>query len=83
MGACVVKAVGYKTQGAIDRPDALLDVEIEKPAPSGRDLLVEIKAVSVNPVDSKLRTNAPPDKSGLALRPLCSSRAMKCFMLAR
>jgi zinc-binding alcohol dehydrogenase family protein len=63
----VVKAVGYKAQGAIDRADALLDVEIEKPAPGGRDLLVEIKAVSVNPVDSKLRTNAPPDKSGLKI----------------
>jgi zinc-binding alcohol dehydrogenase family protein len=62
-----VKAIGYKVQGAIDRPEALLDVEIEKPAPGGRDLLVEIKAVSVNPVDSKLRTNAPPDKSGLKI----------------
>ena len=29
------------------------------PAPKGRDLLVEVKAVSVNPVDTKVRRSAP------------------------
>ncbi|NUB22780.1 zinc-binding alcohol dehydrogenase family protein, partial [Azospirillum formosense] len=35
-------------------------VERPRPEPQGRDLLVEIKAVSVNPVDTKVRRNMPP-----------------------
>ncbi|MCA8878894.1 MAG: zinc-binding alcohol dehydrogenase family protein [Rhodobacteraceae bacterium] len=53
-----MKAVGYKTPGPIDRDDALVDVTLETPRASGRDLLVEIRAVSVNPVDTKVRRRA-------------------------
>lgn len=56
-----MKAVGYQKPGPIDRADALIDIEIEKPSPAGRDLLVEVRAVSVNPVDAKVRNNAAPD----------------------
>ncbi|WP_345772076.1 zinc-binding alcohol dehydrogenase family protein [Azospirillum formosense] len=35
-------------------------MERPRPEPQGRDLLVEIKAVSVNPVDTKVRRNMPP-----------------------
>ncbi|MEJ2229307.1 MAG: zinc-binding alcohol dehydrogenase family protein, partial [Alphaproteobacteria bacterium] len=52
-----MKAVGYTTPGSIDREDALTDVEINKPHPEGRDILVRIQAVSVNPVDCKIRRN--------------------------
>lgn len=55
-----MKAVGYTTPGSIDREDALIDVEIDKPHPEGRDILVRIRAVSVNPVDYKIRRNAAP-----------------------
>ena len=57
-----MKAVGYKKSLPIADPQSLLDVEIPAPAATGRDLLVEIKAVSVNPVDTKVRMRAEPDK---------------------
>ena len=54
-----MRAVGLYRYLPIDNPESLLDVEVETPAASGRDLLVEVKAVSVNPVDTKRR--APKD----------------------
>ena len=56
-----MKAIGYAAAGTIDRPDALVARELPDPAPSGHDLLVRVEAVSVNPVDTKVRHNAPPD----------------------
>lgn len=53
-----MRAVGYRDPGPIDREDSLVDIELPKPAPAGRDLLVEVKAVSVNPVDYKVRRSA-------------------------
>ena len=50
-----MKAVGHYQYLPIDHPESLVDVEIEAPRPAGRDLLVEVKAVSVNPVDTKRR----------------------------
>jgi zinc-binding alcohol dehydrogenase family protein len=35
--------------------DSLVDIELPKPSPTGRDLLVKVEAVSVNPVDTKQR----------------------------
>jgi len=54
-GEIEMKAVAYKEPGPIDREDALQDVIIETPIAEGRDLLVKVNAVSVNPVDVKLR----------------------------
>jgi len=56
-----MKAVGYKHAGPIDRDDALIDLNIEKPTASGHDLLVKVGAVSVNPVDTKIRTRREPE----------------------
>ncbi|MDE2598660.1 MAG: zinc-binding alcohol dehydrogenase family protein [Rhodocyclaceae bacterium] len=56
-----MKAIGYRNIGSIDREDALLDLTLPRPAPSGRDLLVEVQAVSVNPVDTKIRRSAAPE----------------------
>jgi NADPH2:quinone reductase len=56
----LMKAVGLYKYLPIDHPESLIDVEIEKPQPNGRDLLVQVKAISVNPVDTKVR--APKDK---------------------
>ncbi|WP_263359934.1 zinc-binding alcohol dehydrogenase family protein [Acidicapsa ligni] len=53
-----MKAVGYKKPLPISDPASLLDVEIAEPTAEGRDLLVEIRAVSVNPVDVKVRASA-------------------------
>lgn len=55
-----MKAIGYFKPGAIDRSDALVDLDLPAPAPGPRDLLVRIKAVSVNPVDTKVRAGAQP-----------------------
>ena len=56
-----MKAVAYQTPGPIDREDALQDVELETPTAAGRDLLVKVHAVSVNPVDVKVRTAMAPE----------------------
>lgn len=50
-----MKAVALTQYLPVEDPDAFLDVEIPKPVPAGRDLLVAVKAVSVNPVDTKIR----------------------------
>lgn len=51
-----MKAVGLYRYLPIDHPESLLDLELEKPTPQGRDLLVRVHAVSVNPVDTKVRS---------------------------
>lgn len=56
-----MKAVAYSIPGSIDRKDALQDITLEIPKAEGRDLLVKIIAVSVNPVDTKLRLGAAPE----------------------
>ncbi len=55
-----MKAVGYQKPQPIDQPEALLDITLPEPVATGRDLLVEVKAVSVNPVDTKVRKSALP-----------------------
>lgn len=56
-----MKAIGYTTPGAIDRDDALIDLDIEKPSATGHDILVKVAAVSVNPVDTKIRASRPAE----------------------
>ena len=53
-----MKAVAHTGSGI----ESLVDIELPKPSPAGRDLLVKVEAVSVNPVDTKQRkqgTSAP------------------------
>ena len=56
-----MKAVGYRNSHSIDHPEALIDFESAAPIASGHDLLVEVKAISVNPVDTKIRRGVEPD----------------------
>ena len=58
-----MKAIGYKKPLPIEDPESLLDLEIPTPEAKGHDLLVEVKAVSVNPVDVKIRASTKPDDS--------------------
>src|SRR5947209_1985247 len=51
-----MKAVGLYKYLPIDDPESLIDVEIPEPEARGRDLLVRVRAVSVNPVDTKVRS---------------------------
>ncbi len=55
-----MKAVGYTKSLPIDAADALIDFETTKPEPKGRDIRVAVKAISVNPVDTKVRLRAAP-----------------------
>lgn len=55
-----MKAVGYRESLPIADADALVDVELPDPHPQGRDLLVRISAISVNPVDTKMRMRNTP-----------------------
>jgi zinc-binding alcohol dehydrogenase family protein len=56
-----MRAVGYQQSLPIDSEASLIDIELPRPEPGARDLLVEIKAVSVNPVDTKVRMRAVPE----------------------
>lgn len=56
-----MKAVGYSKSLPITDPKALEDIEIPRPEAKGRDLLVKVKAIAVNPVDTKIRRRAEPE----------------------
>ncbi len=55
-----MKAIGLTHYLPIEDLRSLFDLEIEKPVPTGRDILVKVKAIAVNPIDVKVR--APKDK---------------------
>jgi NADPH2:quinone reductase len=50
-----MKAIGFYQSLPIEHDESLIDLEIEKPTASGHDLLVQVKAISVNPTDIKSR----------------------------
>jgi zinc-binding alcohol dehydrogenase family protein len=51
-----MKAIVYDQVGLpIENPRALHETELPKPAPGPHDLLVKIRAIAVNPVDTKVR----------------------------
>lgn len=56
-----MKAVAYQHAGAIASTDSLVSIEIESPVTRGHDLLVRVQAISVNPVDTKIRKNVSPE----------------------
>lgn len=53
-----MKAIGYLKSLPIDQANSLVDIEIARPTAVGRDLLVKVAAISVNPVDTKVRMRA-------------------------
>jgi zinc-binding alcohol dehydrogenase family protein len=59
-----MRAVGYQHSLPITDPASLQDIELPRPAAAGRDLLVAVKAISVNPVDTKVRMRAAPEAGG-------------------
>ncbi len=54
-----MKAVALTRYLPIDDPHSLFDVELPRPEPGEHDLLVRVAAVSVNPVDTKVRSPKP------------------------
>ena len=90
IGSDTMAAVGYDRNLPADDPHSLIDVEVPIPDLRPRDLLVEIHAVSVNPVDVKQRSGSNPQvrrgssastprvsSAGSATRRRCSFPAMK------
>ncbi|MBN8893001.1 MAG: hypothetical protein BGP12_10785 [Rhodospirillales bacterium 70-18] len=55
-----MKAVVYTHSRPVTDPEVLLDATLPDPEPGPHDLLVEVRAVSVNPVDTKVRKRADP-----------------------
>lgn len=62
-----MKAVAYRQILPITDAQSLIDVELPQPVAEGRDLLVKVEAISVNPVDTKVRQRANPEGSDKVL----------------
>lgn len=57
-----MKAIGYQENLPIENENSLVDIELPNPEVNGHDLLVEVKAISVNPVDYKIRQWRKPEE---------------------
>ncbi|MBX8485534.1 zinc-binding alcohol dehydrogenase family protein [Pseudomonas cichorii] len=58
-----MKAIVFKMPGLpIQDPQSLFDMDLPKPTPGGRDLLIEVRAIAVNPVDTKVRARSTSDQ---------------------
>src|SRR5208337_3152573 len=60
-----MRAIGYRK--ASPALDLLEPFDIPRPRPEGRDLLVEVRAVSVNPVDYKVASGTAPEPGGIKM----------------
>lgn len=56
-----MKVIGFKTSLPIENSESFIEFEAVKPIPGTHDLLVKIDAISVNPVDFKIRQNSAKD----------------------
>ena len=56
-----MKAIGYIKSLPINDPESLTDIELPQPIATGRDVLVKVKAIAVNPVDYKVRLRVSPE----------------------
>ncbi|HEK1689346.1 TPA: zinc-binding alcohol dehydrogenase family protein [Pseudomonas putida] len=58
-----MKAIVFTQPGLpIQDPQSLYEADLPKPTPGARDLLVEVKAIAVNPVDTKVRASRSADQ---------------------
>ncbi|WP_411846094.1 zinc-binding alcohol dehydrogenase family protein [Roseibacillus persicicus] len=56
-----MKAIGYQKTGPIEADNSLFEFEAAEPELGDHDLLVEVRGMSVNPVDTKIRTLRQPE----------------------
>ena len=56
-----MQAVGYTKSLPITHPESLIDLKLPQPVAHGRDLLIKVRAIAVNPVDYKIRQRVAPD----------------------
>ena len=57
-----MKIVSFHRPLPISDPESFLDLTGDPPRPNSRDLLVEVRAISVNPVDTKIRSGGGPGR---------------------
>ncbi|MBE0380040.1 zinc-binding alcohol dehydrogenase family protein [Pseudoalteromonas prydzensis] len=57
-----MKAIGYQAATKTLSEDSFEIIELPTPTAQGRDLLVAVNAISVNPVDAKIRANVSPEQ---------------------
>ncbi|QIQ21389.1 zinc-binding alcohol dehydrogenase family protein [Zophobihabitans entericus] len=57
-----MKTIGFSQSLPISEANSLVELDLPKPEYGAKDLLVEVKAISVNPVDIKIRRSALPEK---------------------
>ena len=62
-----MKAVGLYKYLSLEEDQSFMDLKIDKPKAKGHDLLVKVKAISVNPIDTKIRSRKEDDGSLLVL----------------
>lgn len=60
----MMKAIGQYQPLPLDHPESLVDLDLPMPEATGCDLLVRVQAIAVNPIDTKVRKRALPDKGG-------------------
>jgi NADPH2:quinone reductase len=58
-----MKAIAQIQSASPSELSSLVDLELPRPAPSDRDLLVRIEAIAVNPVDTKVRRDRPSEET--------------------
>ncbi|PHR72320.1 MAG: NADPH:quinone reductase [Arcobacter sp.] len=58
-----MKAIGFKTSHDIEHEQSLIEEQIEKPSAKDYDLIIEVKAASINPIDLKVRSKSSLDKT--------------------
>ena len=69
-----MKAIGLTQYLPIDDPSSLMDVALPTPVPGERDLLVQVEAISVNPVDCKVPDIETRNYRGYTARPRLGCR---------
>lgn len=57
-----MKAIGYNQAGPITAPDSLVEFNADSPKVGANDLLVEVRGISINPVDVKVRAMMSPEQ---------------------
>ena len=75
-----MKAIGLTQYLSIDNPESLIDVELPRPEPEERDLLVRVEAIAVNPVDTKVRRSKGPEEKEASPRVLGWGLAGRTFL---
>ena len=57
-----MKAFGYIQNSKTLSSESIKVIELDTPTATGHDLLIEVNAISVNPVDTKIRANVAPEQ---------------------